>query len=678
MLKKIWTLAALGLAMNTLSAQDVMTTDLMWDLNRVGGEVLSPDGKYVIYGVSKPSVSKDKSERNLFRIKLSNGEKEQISFSQGSEYAVMFRPDHDKMGYMYNGQWYESNADGTEEKQVSNEKGGIHFLKYSPDGKHVLYAKDVKMAKTKNDMHPDLPKAEARIIDDLMYRHWDSWSDDKNSHIFMSQYSDGRMFGFSADIMEGEKFDVPTMPFGGAEDAIWSPDSKSIIYVCKKTTGVDYAETTNTDLYQYSLRSGKTVNLTDGMFGYDNQPSFSPDGKYLSWTSMATAGYESDKNNIFIRDMKSGEMVNLTVNFNQTISSFVWGKDKSKIFFVAPLEGSYQYFELAVGDGVESPAKKNFKRISKGDFNYKTIHFNGNQLIGLRQDMNHASEVYSTHISSGKSTAISHENDAIYESIELSNIEKRWIKTSDGKDMLTWVIYPPGFDKNKKYPTLLYCQGGPQSMVSQFYSYRWNFQLMAAKGYIVVAPNRRGLPGFGEDWNKDISKDWGGQPMDDYLSAIDELAKESYVDENRLGAIGASYGGYSVYMLAGIHNKRFKTFISHCGLFNLESWYGTTEELFFANYDIGGPYWGDKKSDSYEKYSPHKYVDNWDTPILVIHGGNDFRVPINQGMEAFQVAKLKGLNSRFLYFPNEGHWILRPQNGLLWQREFYKWLSETL
>ncbi len=678
MFKKIGMLVVLGFAIGSLSAQDIMTTDLMWDLNRVGGEVLSPDKKYVIYGVSKPSVSKNKSERNLFRLKLSNGEKEQITFSLGSEHSVMFRPDNEKMGYLYKGQWYESNLDGTKEKQVSNVKGGLHFLKYSPDGKHVLYASDVTMGPSNSEIYQDLPKAEARVMDDLMYRHWDTWSDNKNSHIFFGQYNEGRMYGFTADIMEGEKFDVPTMPFGGAEDAIWSPDSRRIIYVCKKTTGVDYAETTNTDLYQYDIRSGKTINLTDGMYGYDTQPAFSPKGKYLAWTSMATAGYESDKNNIYIRDMKSGNSLNLTENFEETVSSFIWGKDKSKIYFVAPLNATYQYFELTVGDGETTPSVTDFKQISSGDFNYRTLHLNGNELIGLRQDMNHASEIFSTRISNGESKAISHENDEIYNSISLSNIEKRWIETTDGKKMLTWVIYPPNFDKNKKYPTLLYCQGGPQSPVSQFYSYRWNFQLMAAKGYIVVAPNRRGLPGFGEKWNKDISKDWGGQPMDDYLSAIDELAKEPFVDETRIGAIGASYGGYSVYMLAGIHNKRFKTFISHCGLFNLESWYGTTEELFFANYDIGGPYWGNKKSDSYEKFSPHKYVDNWDTPILVIHGGNDFRVPINQGMEAFQVAQIKGIHSRFLYFPNEGHWILKPQNGLVWQREFFKWLSETL
>lgn len=677
-MKKRALVALLLAGVFSLAAQETMTADLMWKLKRVGGEVVSPDGKYLIYGVSEPSVSKNKSERNLFRIKLSNGTRQQLTFAQGSEHTIMFTPDGDKMGYMYNGQWYESDLDGTNERQVSNIKGGIQFMKYSPDGKHAFYIRNVKTGKTTEETYPDLPKAEASIIDDLMYRHWDSWSDNQNSHIFVTQYSEGRLFGFTSDIMEGEPYDVPTMPFGGAEDAIWAPDGKSIIYVCKKTKGVDYAQTTNTDLYQYDLRSGKTINLTTGMYGYDTQPAFSKKGNYLAWTSMATPGYESDKNNIFIRDMESGKKVNMTANFPETVSSFIWSKDASKIYFIAPLKGSYQYFEFPVTKNMTVPEASAFRQISSGDFNHKSLHENGGNLIGIRQDMNHASEVYSVGIASGKVEQLTHENDAIYDSIELSKVEKRWIKTTDGKEMLTWVIYPPDFDPKKKYPTLLYCQGGPQSMVSQFYSFRWNFQLMAANGYIVVAPNRRGLPGFGEKWNKDISQDWGGQPMKDYLSAIDALAEESYVDEERLGAVGASYGGYSVYMLAGIHNKRFKSFISHCGLFNLESWYGTTEELFFANYDIGGPYWGENRPASYDKFSPHSYADKWDTPILVIHGGNDFRVPLNQGMEAFQLAKIKGLNSRFLYFPNEGHWILSPQNGSLWQREFFKWLKETL
>jgi dipeptidyl aminopeptidase/acylaminoacyl peptidase len=292
--------------------------------------------------------------------------------------------------------------------------------------------------------------------------------------------------------------------------------------------------------------------------------------------------------------------------------------------------------------------------------------------------MNHAAELYGFNIKKGTERVITHTNDEIYNSIALSKIEKRWVKTTDGKEMLTWVILPPNFDSTKTYPTLLYCQGGPQSAVSQFYSFRWNFQLMAANDYVIIAPNRRGLPSFGTEWNEAISKDWGGQAMKDYLAAFDEISKESYIDQNNAGAVGASYGGYSVYMLAGIHEKRFKSFVAHCGLFNLESWYGSTEELFFANFDIGGPYWENPAPKSYAKFSPHKYAQNWDTPIFVIHGGRDYRVPDTQGMEAFQVAQLKGLKSRFLYFPKEGHWVLQPQNGLVWHREYFKWLDETL
>lgn len=659
-------------------AQERMSPELLWELGRVGGEVVSPDGNTVVYGVTNYDLDKNGGERNLYAVPVAGGEVHQLTEMRGSEYGVQFRPDGRKIGFLHGGQWYEMDPDGTDIIQVTDIDGGISNVKYAPNGKYLMYTQEVKLDRTTKDLYPNLPKANAKIIDDLMYRHWDSWSDANYSHVFYIKYNDGRVSGNPVDIMKGERFDCPQMPFGGAEDLNWTPDSKSIVYVAKKKTGKEYATSTNSDLYVYTLRTGNTTNMTEGMMGYDTHPEYASDGRQVAWLSMARDGYESDKNNIYVYDKIEGRKYNVTKDFSETVSTFSWGEHNEKIYFLAPIEATYQIFELDLSNGASNVSKKSIRQITSGDYNYRGVQQAGGNIIAGRQDMNHATEIYNIDIKSGAVMPLTHVNDAIYANVEMSKIEKRWIKTTDGKKMLTWVIYPPNFDPNKKYPTLLYCQGGPQSPVSQFYSFRWNFQLMAANGYIVVAPNRRGLPSFGEKWNEDISGDWGGQAMKDYLSAIDALAKEPYVDEDNLGAVGASYGGYSVYMLAGIHNNRFKSFISHCGLFNLDSWYGTTEELFFANWDIGGPYWGKNPPKSYKLFSPHKYADKWNTPILVIHGGKDFRVPENQGMEAFQLAQLKGIHSKFLYFPEEGHWVLSPQNGMIWHSEFFQWLDSTL
>lgn len=665
----------LFLISSVLMAQDKIpfTEEMLWNLKHISVKHVNAKAQTALVGISKKNIKGNSGSSNLYSMSLKDGSLSALTNYKSSVSDVTFVPNSNKIGYMYKGFWYEMEANGEKKMKIMNSSKPISVFKYSPNGKYVLYTKETKLRKAKR-LHPDMPKADVKVIDDLNYRHWSHWNDNEYSHVFVESYSKGRLFGEKIDVMKNEPFDVPTNPFGGAEDVIWAPNSRHILYVSKKKEGKEYATSTNTDIYEFDIVTRKTKNLTKENLGYDNNPSFSNSGKQLAWLRMERDGYESDKNNIFVMNYSDKKRINLTSQFSETVLSYIWAKEESKIYFVAPFKGSNQVFELDFTQGFSNIV---INRISEGDHNYGVIEDLGNEILVSRQDMNHATEIFG--LQKNKSVRrISHINDQVYNSIELSQIEKRWIKTTDGKEMLTWVVYPPNFDKNKKYPTLLYCQGGPQSMVSQFYSTRWNFQLMAAKGYIVVAPNRRGLPGFGQEWNEAISKDWGGQPMQDYLSAIDDLRKEPFVDKERVGAVGASYGGYSVYMLAGIHENRFSSFISHCGLFNLESWYGTTEELFFANWDIGGPYWDPANKELYLKNSPHKFADNWNTPIMVIHGGKDFRVPENQGMEAFQLAQLKGLKSRFLYFPEENHWVLQPQNGMIWQREFFKWLKETL
>lgn len=652
--------------------KQVMTPELLWDLGRVSGETLSPDGSMLYYGVTTYKTEENKGDRNLYRMPTLGGEPTQVTSLPGSEYGIQFRPDGKKMGFMNGGQWWESHLDGSEAKQITNIEGGIGALKYSPDGKKVAFIADVKMDKDVHDLYPNLPQAEARIIDDLMYRHWDHWEDGARSHVFVADYSNGQITN-SKDIMAGQPFDCPQQPFGGSEDFVWHPSSKKIAYVSKKEVGVKAAQSTNTDIYFYELATGKTTNETKSHIGYDMSPSFSSDGKTMAWLSMKTPGYESDKQLLITKVLGGEKETVYGANWDNTISGFSFNNDETKFIIGAGIEATYQIFEVKI-----SNKETVITQVTTGQHNIGGVigEFKG-KYIAPKTDMNHAAEIYAFD-KKGKESKLTQVNDKVYANVEMSRVEKRWMTTTDGQKMLTWVIYPPNFDSTKTYPSLLYCQGGPQSAVSQFYSFRWNFQLMAADDYIIIAPNRRGLPTFGEKWNADISKDWGGQPMDDYLTAVNEMKKESFIDPTRIGAIGASYGGYSVYMLAGIHENTFCSFISHCGLFNLESWYGVTEELFFANYDIGGPYWANPQPESYKNFSPHKKVGNWNTPIMVIHGGNDFRVPINQGQEAFQAAKILGLKTRFLYFPNEGHWVLKPQNGLLWHSEFFKWLDETV
>ena len=614
-----------------------MTPELLWKLGRVSGVGITKDKSGVVYAVSIPDVEQNKSNRKLYYISLKGGNARAIADS---------------------------------EKLVINDR-------LSPDGKYMISAEEVKIKKVSgNDFYPDLQKSNVQIYDQLNYRHWDEWEDGSFSHVFVRPMVNGKP-GEGKDIMVNQPHDVPQKPFGGDEDFIWSPDSKFVVFATKASSGTQYALSTNTDIFQYDLATGTTTNLSKGMLGYDVNPAFSSLG-VLAWLSMKREGYEADKQDIVVRS--PGGIINLTKNWDGSVDGFKWSIDGKKIYFNAPVDGTLQLFE------VNYPGLTKMlpvvRQVTKGDFDVSSIVGQvDNTIIVSRTDMNHAPELYTVNLSSGMMQQLTHVNDDIYKTVNMSKVERRYVTTTDNKKMLVWVIYPPGFDPGKKYPAILYCQGGPQSPLTQSYSFRWNFQLMAGGGYIIVAPNRRGMYGHGQAWNEQISKDWGGQVMKDYLSAIDDVSKEKYVDKNRLGCVGASYGGYSAFYLAGIHANRFKTFIAHDGVFDLKSMSGTTEELWFTNWENGGHYWEKENKvaqKTFEQFNPINFVDKWNTPILIIQGGKDYRVPIEQGLQAFQVAQLRGVKSKLLYFPDENHWVLKPQNAMVWQREFYKWLKETL
>ncbi|MBC5773348.1 S9 family peptidase [Pontibacter sp. KCTC 32443] len=666
-------------AVSIAQAQQRMTPELLWKLGRVSAETVTPDGKSVIYSVGYVNMEENGSERNLYRIPVSGGQATQITSAKGGESIVKVDKVTGDIIYLHKGQLWQLTGGKGEPKQLTNLEGSLSNVRFSPDGKHVMFTREVEVKNVHStDIYPELKKSNAYVYDDLNYRHWDTWEDGKFQHVFFAPYNNGKI-GTATDIMKDEPFDTPQMPFGGLEDMIWSPDSKAILYVSKKKFGKEYAVSTNTDIYRYDIATGKTTNFTEGNMGYDNAPAFSEDATKLAWLAMDEDGNEADQNDLIISDTKTGQKYNLTKDWDETINSFTWSKDGSKIWFVAPTKGTIQIFEVSLPKNLGKFSAKSIKQLTKGQFDINDIAGqSGNSLIVSRADMNHAAELYRVDLKSGKLTQLTNVNDAIYSKLSLSKVEPRVTKATDGKDLFSWVVYPPDFDPNKKYPTLLYCQGGPQSALTQYYSYRWNMQLMAANGYIVVAPNRRGMPGHGDEWNRQISGDWGGQAIRDYLTAIDDVAKEKYVDKDRLGAVGASYGGYSVFMLAGLHENRFKTFIAHDGLFDMRSWYGTTEELFFANNELKGPYWETKAPQAYKEFNPIEHANKWNTPILIVQGGQDFRVGIEQGLQAFQLSQLKGIKSRLLYLPDENHWVLQPQNAIVWQREFFKWLDETL
>lgn len=649
-----------------MNAQEYMTPEIMWTLKKIGVSAVSPEQSSLIYKVSQTDLKTEKNKSENYFLNIGNGQASKMDL--GKKSLIQW----DKNGlYAQEGDKIYLSKDGGKTWSEFYTIGEADNIVISPDGQKVAFSKQVQVETVYGrEKYKDTPNSTAQIYTDLNHRHWDYFNEGKYNHVFVVNKSES--VDKAKDLLEGKAWDSPQRPFGGAEDFVWSPDSSKLLYVTKALSGKEYAKSTNTDIFAYDLKSGTVKNLTEGMMGYDVAPKFSPDGSFLSWQSMARDGYEADKNDIVIMNWKTGAKTNLTKNWDESLTGDVfWTQDSKKIYFTTAFRGTKQLFSL-------DPKTSKISQITKGNFDVNEIMAqNNNSLLVTRTDMNRNADLFSVNLKDGQMTQVSDVNKETYAKLKPAKTELKMVKTTDGKEMGVWFVYPPNFDPNKKYPTLLYCQGGPQSALTQYFSTRWNPGLMAANGYIVVAPNRRGMPGWGTKWNEQISKDWGGQVMQDYLAAADYAKTLKYVDGDRMGAVGASYGGYSVFMLAGIHQNRFKTFIAHDGLFDMNSWALTTEELWFANWDLGSPF-EQPKPKAYTEFNPMTYIDNWNKPIMIIQGGLDFRVPYEQGQEAFQAAQLKGLKSKFLYFPNENHWVLHPHNGLVWQREFFEWLKETL
>jgi len=650
---------------------DVMTPEVLWSFGRIGNVNVSPDGKQAVYDVTYFNKEEDRGYTDLYLLDLKEGKSIQLTDTDYNESDANWTPDGKFITYLAKGQLWEMNPDGTHPRQITNIEGGINGYVYAPDMSKIVYLKDVKLEPTVQDLYPDLPKAKARIINDQFYRHWNDWVE-AYTHLFIADYIPAQQITAGKDIMKGERWESPVRPWGGVEQLAWTKDSKTLIYTCRKKIGIEYAESTNTDLYAYHTENGETVNLTEGMMGYDKNPVISPNGQYMAWESMEREGYEADKIRLYVMDLNTGEKKDYTEGFDQNAEGLKWGDDHT-IWFISDWQATDEIYSLDISDG-------NITKHTNGVHNYTSVIPVGETLLATKVSMSKPAEIYKVDPQTGKEQELSFVNKAILDQLTMGKVEKRWVKTTDNKDMLVWMIYPPHFDASKKYPAILYCEGGPQSTVSQFWSYRWNFQQMAANGYIIVAPNRRGLPGFGQEWLEQISGDYSGQNIQDYLSAIDDAKKEPYIDENRLGCVGASYGGYSVYYLAGHHDKRFKAFIAHCGIFDLKMQYNTTEEMWFANWDMGGAPWekDNKIAQRTFAHSPDLFVGKWDTPILVIHGQKDFRIDVSQGMAAFNAARMRGIPAQYLYFPNECHWVTGCQDGILWQRTFKAWLDKWL
>lgn len=658
-----------------------LTPEALWAMGRIGSSSVSPDGKQIAYTVSYYSVKENKSHTVIYVMNADGTNNLLLTHTADSEVEPTWIKGGSKIAFLTAAsgsmQIWEMNPDGSERKQLSSYEGGIEGFKFSPDESKVLFISQVKYGQRTSDIYPDLDKASGKVINDLMYKHWDEWVENI-PHPFVASF-DGNQVGAATDILKDEPYESPMKPFGGIEQLAWSNDSKQIAYTCRKKTGLEYSVSTDSDIYLYNTETGETRNLckedaTDKNLGYDTNPKFSPDGKSIAWQSMERDGYESDRNRLCVMNLKSGEKTYVTEAFQSGVDDYCWAPDGKTLYFVGVWHATSMVHSTNL--------KGEVKQLTDGMYDYTSVAMlNNKQLLTKRHSLSEADELFTVNLKKKNAvTRITKENDQIFSQLQMGKVEARWTKTVDGKDMLSWVVYPANFNPNKKYPTLLFCQGGPQSPVSQFWSYRWNLQLMAANDYIIIAPNRRGLPGFGMEWLEDISTNYGGHCMDDYLSAIDDIAKEPYVDKDRLGCVGASFGGYSVYWLAGHHNKRFKAFIAHDGFFNMEQQYLETEELWFTNWDLGGAYWEKNNPAVQRSYanSPHLFVDKWDTPILCIHGEKDFRILTSQGMAAFNAAKLRGVPAQLLIFPDENHWVLKPQNGILWQRTFFAWLDKWL
>lgn len=688
----------------TISKGDRMTAETLWAMGRIGGATASPDGKTIAYQVGYYSVKENKSHQMLYTVSADGKLQRTLTNTAASETDAAWINGGKRIAFLSKGQLWTMNADGSDRRQLTKSDIDIEGFKFSPDEKKVLLIKSLPYHESIKKNPDDLPLATGRVVTDLNYRHWDHYVETV-AHPFVANVTENGVDN-GKDIIEGEPYECPMAPFGGVEQLAWSPDSKTIAYTCRKKTGVNYAISTDSDIFLYDVATGSTKNLCkpegykapevdpttsmknqavnnqegDVNVGYDTNPQFSPDGKYVAWQSMKHDGYESDRNRLCVYTLATGEKKYIAEKFDSNVDAFCWAADSKTLYFIGCWHACVNMYQTNINGEV--------KQLTDDWMDFGSIQMLGNtgKILASRHSISQADELYivtpGKDVKKTKVQQVTWENKAFYDQLEMGKVQERWVKTTDGKQMLVWVILPPHFDENKKYPTLLFCEGGPQSPVSQFWSYRWNFQIMAAHDYIVIAPNRRGLPGFGSEWNESISGDWTGQCMDDYLSAIDDAANNlPYVDKDRLGCVGASFGGFSVYYLAGHHNKRFKAFIAHDGAFNLESMYTDTEEAWFSNWEYDDAYWKYVKTNRAKRtysHSPHKFVDKWDTPILCIHGEMDYRINANQGFGAFNAARLRGIPAELLIYPDENHWVLKPQNGVLWQRTFFGWLDKWL
>ena len=689
---------------NQITTGDRMTPEALWAMGRIGGAAASPDGKTIVYQVAYYSVKENKSHQTLYRVNADGKDTRALTTTAANESDAAWIAGGQRIAFLSKGQLWSMNADGTDRKQLTNSDIEIEGFSFSPDEKKVILIKSLPYHESIKKNPEDLPLATGRLVTDLNYRHWDHYVESVAHPFVANVTSNGIDNGI--DIIDGEPYECPMAPFGGIEQLAWSPDSKSIAYTCRKKTGVDYAISTDSDIYLYDLSTGATRNICkpanykapavnatkslknqavnhqegDCNVGYDTNPQFSPDGKYVAWLSMKHDGYESDRNRLCIYNLSNGEKFYAAESFDSNVDAFCWATDSKNIYFIGCWHACVNMYQTNLNGEV--------RQLTDDWMDFGSIQMLGSsgKILASRHSISQADELYiitpGKDVKKTKVSQLTFENEAFYKHLEMGKVQERWVKTTDGKQMQVWIILPPHFDSSKKYPALLFCEGGPQSPVSQFWSYRWNFQIMAANDYIVVAPNRRGLPGYGSEWNEEVSGDWTGQCMNDYLATIDDAANNlPYVDKERLGCVGASFGGFSVYYLASHHDKRFKAFIAHDGAFNLESMYTDTEEAWFSNWEYDDAYWNKDKSErarrTYDN-SPHRFVDKWDTPILCIHGEKDYRINANQGFGAFNAARMHGIPAELLIFPDENHWVLKPQNGILWQRTFFGWLDKWL
>lgn len=690
--------------LTALTTNDRMTPEALWAMGRIGGAAASPDGKTVAYQVGYYSVKQNKSHQMLYTQTADGKQQTVLTTSAKSETDPAWIEGGKRIAFLTDGQLWSMAHDGTDRRQLTKSDIDIEGFKFSPDGKKVILIKSLPYHESIKKNPEDLPLATGRLVTDLNYRHWDHYVE-SIPHPFVANVTEQGV-DEGVDMLKDEPYECPMAPFGGVEQLNWSHDSKFVAYTCRKKTGVNYAVSTDSDIYLYDIATGNTRNLCkpadykpvdfdptktmktqainhqkeDLNMGYDVNPKFSPDGRYIAWQSMARDGYESDRNRLCVYTLADGTKNYVTETFDSNVDDFCWANDSHTLYFIGVWHACENLYQTNLRGEVKQLTD------DWADFGSVQLLNNGNKLLTSRHSFQQGDELYvvtpGKDVKKTKVQQLTFENKLFYDKLAFGKVQERWVKTTDGKEMQYWVILPPHFDENKKYPTLLFCEGGPQSPVSQFWSYRWNMQIMAANDYVVIAPNRRGLPGFGSEWNEQVSGNWTGQCMDDYLTAIDDAANNlPFVDKDKLGCVGASFGGFSVYYLAGHHNKRFKAFIAHDGAFNLESMYTDTEEAWFSNWEYEDAYWNrDQTNNAKRTYenSPHRFVDKWDTPILCIHGEKDYRINANQGFGAFNAARMRGIPAELLIFPDENHWVLKPQNGVLWQRTFFGWLNKWL